>query len=63
MIEFVYMELSPIEKLVYEYSLGKHGKKELNGVQMARKLRISPSAVTRHKNAIKSKINKYRRGI
>lgn len=59
-LDFIYYELDPQEKLVYEYSLGYGGKPELSGQEIAERLNISPSTVTRIKKAIEEKINRYR---
>lgn len=63
LLDFVYYELTAEEKLVYEYSLGKNGKRMLNGKAIAKKMRISPSKVTRIKASIEKKINEHRGGL
>jgi len=62
-LDLVYYELDSQEKLVYEYSLGYGGKPQLSGQEIAIKLAISPSTVTRLKQSISEKINKYRGAI
>ena len=59
-LDFIYYELNPQEKLVYEYSVGCGGKPQLSGQEIAIKMNTSPSTVTRLKQAIEKKINKYR---
>lgn len=60
-LDLIYYELTPQEKLVYEYLTGKGGKQELSGQEIALRLNVSPSTVTRIRQSIEEKINKYRR--
>lgn len=60
LIDLIYYELTPQEKLVYEYLIGYGGKPELSGQEIAKKLNISPSTVTRIRQAIEEKIKKYK---
>lgn len=52
-------ELSPEELLVYEYKTGYGGKPQLKSGQIAKKLGISASKVTRITQAIGRKMEKY----
>lgn len=61
LVDFIYMELDPNEKTVYEYLLGINGKKELKGKDIAKKMRMSPSKITRIRKSIEKKIEKYRK--
>lgn len=46
--EFLYYGLTPIEKLVYDYAKGEHGKTKLKtDLDIARVTRLSPSKVNR----------------
>lgn len=58
-VDFIYYELDPDEKLVYEYLLGKNGKSKLSGQEIADKMGVSPSTITRLRQSIEQKINKY----
>lgn len=55
----VYYELDPEEQLVYDYTLGAHGKPELRPTQIAQQLGYSPSKVSRMRNRIMDKLKKH----
>ena len=59
-LDFIYYELTGQEKLVYEYLTGYGGKPLLSGQEIAQQLSISPSTVTRLRQSIAKKVNKYR---
>jgi DNA-directed RNA polymerase specialized sigma subunit len=52
-------ELSPEETLVYEYKTGYGGKPQLKSGEIAKKLGVSPSKVTRITQAIGRKMKRY----
>jgi RNA polymerase primary sigma factor len=56
LIEF---ELSPEEKLVFDYTYGRHGKPQMKPGEISRKLRFSPSKVSRLRKSISGKIDRY----
>jgi DNA-directed RNA polymerase specialized sigma subunit len=56
---FIKTELSPEEMLVWEYTTGEGGKAQLKPGEIAKKLKLHPSKVTRLRNAITDKIKKY----
>lgn len=58
-LRLIKYELSPEELLVYEYTVGDGGKDQLKPGQIARKLKMSPSKVSRLRNAITAKLEKY----
>jgi len=58
-LNFIIPELSTEEKLVYEYTVGYGGKPQLKPGEIAQKLGYSPSKVTRLRQAIDRKIDKY----
>lgn len=60
-LDLIYYELTPQEKLVYEHLTGKAGKEVLSGQDIALRLKISPSTVTRIRQSIEKKIDKYRK--
>lgn len=51
-LEFLPYELSGQEQAVYEYTMGLNGKPKLNGNEIAAKLGVSASTVSRIKNQI-----------
>jgi hypothetical protein len=52
-------ELSPEESLVWEYTTGDGGRPQLKPGEIATKLGMSPSKVSRLRNSITEKIKKY----
>lgn len=56
--EFVYQDLSPIDQVIMEHTLGLHGKPILSNEEIARKLNITPSAVSQRKAKIQELLNK-----
>jgi len=62
-VDFLYYELDPKEKVVYEYLLGKNGKPMLSGEEIAAKMNTSPSWVTRMRKRIEAKSDKYRKAL
>lgn len=58
-LRMVRYELSPEELRVYEYLLGFGGKPQLQPLQVAKKLGIHPSKVTRIKASIAKKLERY----
>lgn len=59
MIRLLQYELAPQEKLVYEYLLGINGKPQMKPGQIARKLNMTPSKVSRIKSSIGKKAGQY----
>lgn len=59
MIRLLQYELAPQEKLVYEYLLGINGKPQMKPGQIARKLNMTPSKVSRIKSNIGKKAGQY----
>lgn len=58
-IHNVYYDLDPEEQLVYDYTLGAHGKQELRPTQIADKLGISKSKVSRLRDRIMGKLKNH----
>ena len=58
-LRYVYYELTPDEKLVFEYTLGLYGKPQLSAGQIAKEMKISNAKVSRIKKKIDDKIRKY----
>lgn len=55
---FVYDSLGDIDKIIMEHSFGLNGKSVLANQQIARKLNISPAAVSLRKNKIQQELDK-----
>jgi DNA-directed RNA polymerase specialized sigma subunit len=55
--EFVYNDLDPVDQVILEHALGLHGKPVLQNQQIAKKLRLSPGAVSQRKAKIQAKLN------
>jgi DNA-directed RNA polymerase specialized sigma subunit len=55
--EFVYHDLSPVDQVIMEHTLGLHGKPILSNQDVAKKLRISPGAVSQRKARIQTKLD------
>jgi DNA-directed RNA polymerase specialized sigma subunit len=58
-LKLVRYELSPEELQVYDYTVGTYGKPQLRPGEIAKELKISPSKVTRIRNAIVAKLSQY----
>lgn len=58
--EFFYFGLTPEEKLVYDYSIGAHGKRQLKGVpDIARAAGLSADKVYRIKRDLAKKLSQH----
>jgi DNA-directed RNA polymerase specialized sigma subunit len=58
-IRLLQYDLSPEEKLVYEYLLGVGGKPQLKPGEIATRLNMTPSKVSRIKNSISKKAKQF----
>ena len=56
--EVVYSDLGPVNQNIMEWTLGLHGQPQLSNQAIARKLRISPGAVSQRKAAIQAVLNR-----
>ncbi len=54
---FVYHDLSPVDQVIMEHTLGMHAKPILSNQDIAKKLGISPGAVSQRKARIQDKLN------
>ena len=54
-----YYSLAPEEQLVYDYTLGEHGKQKMSPGQIAKIMNISPSKVSKLRNAVTIKLQQY----
>lgn len=57
-IRSVYEDLSPINRLIMEHTLGLYGSEVLSGGQLAKKLRLSPGAISQRKAMIERIIDR-----
>lgn len=55
--EFIYHDLSPSDQLIMEHTLGLHNKQVLENQQIARKLRVSPGAISQRKLKIQQQLD------
>ena len=55
--EFVYNDLNEVDKAIMEYTLGLHGIKKLPATEIAKKLNISPGAISQRSQRIQAKLN------
>jgi len=58
-LRFIKLELSPEEVLVFEHLTGDGGKAKLSSGQIAKRLKMSPSKVSRIKKRIEETIERY----
>jgi len=56
-LEFVYSDLDPTNQKIMEWTLGLHGNKALSNQDIARKLRMTPGAVSQRKAKIQQVLN------
>lgn len=54
--EAVYMDLSPEDKMIFDAATGSHGSPRVPGIEIAKKLGISPAAVSQRAKAIGEQI-------
>lgn len=57
--EFVYGDLDPIDQLILEHSVGLHNKDVLSNQDIARKLKLSPGAISQRKARIQDQLNTF----
>lgn len=55
--EFVYHSLPPTDQLILEHSLGLHGKPQLSNQDIARKLGVTPAAVSQRRTRIQDQLD------
>jgi DNA-directed RNA polymerase specialized sigma subunit len=53
----VYDDLSPRDKVIYDYTLGTHGTKRLPANELAIKLGVTPAAISQRKAAIQRQLD------
>lgn len=58
-INFAYYSMTPREQLIYDHSIGAHGKEQISASKIATNLGISASQVSKIKKKIVEKIGKH----
>lgn len=58
--DFVYHDLDPIDQQIMEHTLGMHGKPQLSNQDIARKLQLSPGAISQRKARIQVKLDQHK---
>jgi DNA-directed RNA polymerase specialized sigma subunit len=53
-IEFVYSDMDDVNKKIMEWTLGLHGSPTYSNIEISRRLRITPGAVSQRKQIIQS---------
>jgi DNA-directed RNA polymerase specialized sigma subunit len=64
-MRYIYQDLSPRERTVFEYQHGLYGRPQMNGTQTAKAMKISAPTVSRIRNSVQEKIDErmQRRGM
>lgn len=60
-MRLIQYELTPEEKAVYEYAMGQNGKPMLKPGEIAKRLNMQPSKVSRLKSAIAQKVKRFQK--
>ena len=55
--EFVYFDMDAVNKKIMEWTLGLHGSDTFSNIEIARKLRLTPGAVSQRKQSIQKILN------
>lgn len=58
--EYVYSSVGPIDQKIMEWASGLHGKQSLSNNEIARRLRISPAAVSQRKTKLQRMLEDVR---
>ena len=58
-IQMGYYSLTPEEQIIFDYTLGSHGKPKLSPGEMATKLKMSNSKISKLRNSVASKLHGY----
>lgn len=57
-MDFVYHDLSPVDQVIMEHTIGLHGKQVLPKQRIAAKLNLSPGAISQRAAKIQEKLNR-----
>jgi DNA-directed RNA polymerase specialized sigma subunit len=55
--EMIYHDQDPINQLIMEYGMGLHGKPRLGATEIARKLNLSPGAISQRSKRIQAQLD------
>lgn len=55
--DFVYADLQPVDQAIMDYTLGLHGSPQLPATEIARRLNVSPSAISQRTAKIQMMLN------
>jgi DNA-directed RNA polymerase specialized sigma subunit len=58
--EYVYRDLDPIDKLIFDHRFGAHGKKRLGVIDLAARIKISPASISQRAKKISGLIDEVR---
>ena len=58
--EYVYSSVGPMDQKIMDWTSGKHGKKQLSNNDIARRLKVSPAAVSQRKGRIQAMLAEIR---
>lgn len=61
LVDFIYHDLTPLQKQIFEYSTGYLGKPKLSGKQIMQRLGITQGQLSYQKNLIVQKVESIRR--
>lgn len=56
-IEFIYHDLSPMDQMILDNTMGLHGNKILSNQEIAKRLKISPGAISQRKARIQRNLD------
>ena len=62
-VDFVYNDLSPVQKTIFEHTTGYAGARQLNNPQLIKKLHMSQGQLSYQKRLLVKKIEKLTGGI
>lgn len=58
--EYVYRSVGPIDQKIMEWSTGAHGKPPLSNIEIAKKLKVTPAAISQRRSKILAMISEAR---
>ena len=61
--EIVYQDLDPKDKKIFEWTIGYKGSKKLPNEEIARRLKLTPGAISQRKKKIQQKLNELEFGL
>ena len=58
--EYVYRSVGPIDQKIMEWSTGMHGKKPMSNIEIAKKLKVTPAAISQRRAKILAMMSEAR---